>query len=94
MRVLALRSRVRIFATDLNAMPLNTKYLTNGETGAHPKHCVPVMGQPPMTDLNDLKVFERVAAFGSFSDAGRALGIPKSTVSPALPVLKLNWERA
>jgi len=47
-----------------------------------------------MTDLNDLKVFERVAAFGSFSDAGRALGIPKSTVSPALPVLKLNWERA
>ena len=34
-----------------------------------------------MTDLNDLKVFERVAALESFSAAGRALGIPKSTVS-------------
>jgi DNA-binding transcriptional LysR family regulator len=34
-----------------------------------------------MTDLRDLKVFERVAALQSFSAAGRALGIPKSTVS-------------
>lgn len=34
-----------------------------------------------MTDLNDLKVFERVAALESFSAAARALGIPKSTVS-------------
>jgi DNA-binding transcriptional LysR family regulator len=34
-----------------------------------------------VTDLNDLKVFERVAALKSFSAAGRALGIPKSTVS-------------
>jgi hypothetical protein len=34
-----------------------------------------------MTDLNDLKVFERVAALESFSAAGRALRIPKSTVS-------------
>ena len=34
-----------------------------------------------MTDLNDLRVFERVAALESFSAAGRALGIPKSTVS-------------
>jgi DNA-binding transcriptional LysR family regulator len=34
-----------------------------------------------VTDLNDLKVFERVAALESFSAAGRALGIPKSTVS-------------
>ena len=34
-----------------------------------------------MTDLNDLKVFEKVAALESFSAAGRALGMPKSTVS-------------
>jgi len=34
-----------------------------------------------VTDLNDLKVFERVAALESFSAAGRALGMPKSTVS-------------
>ncbi|KAA3451791.1 LysR family transcriptional regulator [Mesorhizobium sp. SARCC-RB16n] len=34
-----------------------------------------------MIDLNDLRVFERVAAAGSFSVAGRALGLPKSTVS-------------
>ena len=34
-----------------------------------------------MTNLDDLKVFERVAALESFSAASRALGIPKSTVS-------------
>jgi DNA-binding transcriptional LysR family regulator len=34
-----------------------------------------------VTDLNDLKVFEKVAALESFSSAGRALGVPKSTVS-------------
>jgi LysR family transcriptional regulator for bpeEF and oprC len=34
-----------------------------------------------MMDLNDLKVFEKVAVIGNFSAAGRALGIPKSTVS-------------
>jgi LysR family transcriptional regulator, regulator for bpeEF and oprC len=34
-----------------------------------------------VTDLNDLKVFERVAALESFTAAGRALGIPKSTIS-------------
>lgn len=34
-----------------------------------------------MTNLDDLKIFERVAALESFSAAGRALGIPKSTVS-------------
>lgn len=34
-----------------------------------------------MIDLNDLRVFERVAATSSFSAAGRALGLPKSTVS-------------
>jgi DNA-binding transcriptional LysR family regulator len=34
-----------------------------------------------VTDLNDLKVFEKVAALESFSGAARALGIPKSTVS-------------
>jgi LysR family transcriptional regulator, regulator for bpeEF and oprC len=34
-----------------------------------------------LTNLDDLKVFERVAALESFSAAGRALRIPKSTVS-------------
>lgn len=34
-----------------------------------------------MIDLNDLRVFERVAATSSFSAAGRVLGLPKSTVS-------------
>jgi len=32
-------------------------------------------------DLNDLRVFERVAALRSFSAAARALGLPKSSVS-------------
>jgi LysR family transcriptional regulator, regulator for bpeEF and oprC len=34
-----------------------------------------------LTNLDDLKVFERVAALESFSAAGRALKLPKSTVS-------------
>ena len=34
-----------------------------------------------MIDLNDLRVFEGVAGLANFSAAGRALGIPKSTVS-------------
>ncbi len=34
-----------------------------------------------MLDLNDLRVFERVAALRSFSAAARALGLPKSSVS-------------
>jgi DNA-binding transcriptional LysR family regulator len=34
-----------------------------------------------LTNLDDLKVFERVAALESFSAAGRVLRIPKSTVS-------------
>lgn len=34
-----------------------------------------------MLDLNDLRIFERVAALRSFSAASRALGIPKSSVS-------------
>jgi DNA-binding transcriptional LysR family regulator len=34
-----------------------------------------------LTNLEDLKVFERVAALESFSAAGRTLKIPKSTVS-------------
>jgi hypothetical protein len=32
-------------------------------------------------DLNDLRVFERVASLRSFSAAARALGAPKSSVS-------------
>ena len=34
-----------------------------------------------MTDLNDIAVFVKVAEFGSFSRASRALGMPVSTVS-------------
>jgi len=34
-----------------------------------------------MDDLNDVRVFERVAALGSFSKAASALAMPKSTVS-------------
>lgn len=34
-----------------------------------------------MLDLNDLRVFDRVAALRSFSAASRALGLPKSSVS-------------
>jgi DNA-binding transcriptional LysR family regulator len=34
-----------------------------------------------LTNLNDLTVFERVAVLESFTDAGRALRLPKSTVS-------------
>lgn len=34
-----------------------------------------------MTDLNDIAVFVKVAEFGSFSRAARALGMPVSTVS-------------
>lgn len=39
------------------------------------------MEQSGVIDLNDLRVFEKVAATSSFSAAGRALGLPKSTVS-------------
>jgi len=41
-----------------------------------------------VTDLNDLKVFEKVAALESFSGAARALGIPKSTVSRCIARLE------
>ena len=34
-----------------------------------------------MTDLNDLRVFDKVASLRSFSAAARALGVPKSSVS-------------
>jgi LysR family transcriptional regulator, regulator for bpeEF and oprC len=34
-----------------------------------------------MIDLNDLRVFERVASLSNFSAAARGLGLPKSTVS-------------
>lgn len=34
-----------------------------------------------MIDLNDLRVFERVAALGGFTAAARSLGMPKASVS-------------
>jgi DNA-binding transcriptional LysR family regulator len=41
-----------------------------------------------MLDLADLQVFERVAAHNSFSQAARALGLPKSTVSRSIARLE------
>jgi DNA-binding transcriptional LysR family regulator len=41
-----------------------------------------------MLDLTDLQVFERVAALNSFSQAARALGLPKSTVSRSIARLE------
>ena len=41
-----------------------------------------------MLDLNDLRVFERVADLRSFSAAARALGLPKSTVSRSVARLE------
>ena len=54
----------------------------------HREHGVSLLGHPRMTDLNDLKVFERVAALASFSAAGRVLGVPKSTVSRCIARLE------
>ncbi|MBB3289423.1 MULTISPECIES: LysR family transcriptional regulator [unclassified Rhizobium] len=42
----------------------------------------------PMIDLNDLRVFNKVAGLRSFSDAGSALGMPKSSVSRAISRLE------
>ncbi len=41
-----------------------------------------------MVDLNDLRVFERVAALSSFSAASRALDLPKSSVSRSIQRLE------
>jgi LysR family transcriptional regulator, regulator for bpeEF and oprC len=41
-----------------------------------------------MLDLNDLRVFERVAALKSFSAAARALELPKSSISRAVTRLE------
>jgi LysR family transcriptional regulator for bpeEF and oprC len=41
-----------------------------------------------MMDLNDLRVFERVAALRSFSAAARALELPKSSVSRSVARLE------
>ncbi|MFD1911373.1 LysR family transcriptional regulator [Halodurantibacterium flavum] len=41
-----------------------------------------------MIDLNHLRVFERVAAHGSFSAAARELGLPRSSVSRAISALE------
>jgi len=39
-------------------------------------------------DLNDLRVFEKVASLLSFSAAARALGLPKSSVSRSVARLE------
>lgn len=41
-----------------------------------------------MIDLNHLRIFERVAAHGSFSGAARELGLPRSNVSRAVSKLE------
>jgi DNA-binding transcriptional LysR family regulator len=41
-----------------------------------------------MMDLNDLRVFEKVASLRNFSAAGRALGLPKSSVSRSVARLE------
>jgi DNA-binding transcriptional LysR family regulator len=41
-----------------------------------------------MMDLNDLRVFERVAALNGFSAAAKALGMPKSSASRAVARLE------
>ena len=41
-----------------------------------------------MLDLNDLQVFERVAALRGFSEAARALGLPKSNISRSVARLE------
>jgi DNA-binding transcriptional LysR family regulator len=41
-----------------------------------------------MLDLNDLQIFERVAALSSFSEAARALALPKSNVSRSVARLE------
>jgi LysR family transcriptional regulator, regulator for bpeEF and oprC len=41
-----------------------------------------------MMDLNDLRIFEKVAALRNFSAAGRALGLPKSSVSRSVARLE------
>ena len=46
------------------------------------------MGQSIMLDLNDLRVFAHVASLRSFSAAGRALGMPKSSVSRSIARLE------
>lgn len=43
-----------------------------------------------MVDLNDLAVFQKVAAFRSFSAAARMLGLPKSSVSRAITRLEAD----
>lgn len=44
--------------------------------------------KPGDVDLNQLRIFERVAALQSFSEAARALGLPKSTVSRGVAKLE------
>jgi LysR family transcriptional regulator, regulator for bpeEF and oprC len=43
-----------------------------------------------MLDLNDLRVFERVASLRSFAEASRGLGMPKSTVSRSVARLEVE----
>ena len=41
-----------------------------------------------MVDLNDLRVFDKVAAFNSFSAGASELGLPKSSVSRSISRLE------
>ena len=46
------------------------------------------MGATTGIDLNLVSVFAKVVELGSFTDAGRALGLPKSSVSRAVTRLE------
>ena len=41
-----------------------------------------------MLDLNDISLFVQVVRFGSFSEAGRRLGIPANTISRRIQELE------
>lgn len=49
---------------------------------------MPLTGQSSLLDLNDLRVFERVASLGGFSVAARALSLPRSNVSRSIARLE------
>lgn len=45
-----------------------------------------------MDDLNDLYYFVKVVEHGGFTQAGRALGVPKSTLSRRIAALEAQYD--
>jgi LysR family transcriptional regulator, regulator for bpeEF and oprC len=54
----------------------------------HARNTLFQQGNATMLDLNDLRLFEKVAALKSFSAAARALELPKSSISRAITRLE------